>query len=35
MLGLRREANDPAVFVWFEYLYNEMKRREQRGVRNG
>jgi len=30
MLGLRREASDPSVFVWFEYLYNEMKKREQR-----
>jgi cytochrome c oxidase assembly factor CtaG len=28
MLGLRRESNDPKVFEWFEYLYNEMKRRE-------
>jgi hypothetical protein len=29
MLGLRREYNDPHVFEWFEYLYNEMKKREQ------
>jgi hypothetical protein len=30
MLGLRRESNDPKVFEWFEYLYNEMKKREQK-----
>jgi len=35
MLGLRREYNDPHVFEWFEYLYNEMKKREQRGVKSG
>jgi len=35
MLGLRREYNDPHVFEWFEYLYNEMKKREQKGVKNG
>jgi len=39
MLGLRRESNDPKVFEWYEYLYNENKKRgqklQQRGVRNG
>jgi hypothetical protein len=30
ILGLREQFNDPRVFGWFEYLYNEMKKREQR-----
>jgi hypothetical protein len=37
--GMRREYHDPAFFEWFEYLYNEMKKREQKlkhiGVKNG
>jgi hypothetical protein len=33
--GMRKEYHDPGFFEWFEYLYNEMKKREQRGVRNG
>jgi len=31
----RRKDLDPTVYRWFEYLYNEMKKREKRGVRNG
>ena len=26
----RRRANNPRLYEWFEYLYNEMKKREQR-----
>jgi hypothetical protein len=26
--GMRKEYHDPAYFEWFEYLYNEMKKRE-------
>jgi hypothetical protein len=33
--GWRREYNMPKSFGWFEYLYNEIKKREQAGVRNG
>ena len=35
VLGLRQQFNDPRVFGWFEYLYNEVKKKEQRGVKNG
>jgi hypothetical protein len=27
--GLRKEASIPEIFEWFEYLYNETKKREQ------
>ena len=27
--GMRQEYNNPGFFVWFEHLYNEMKKREQ------
>jgi hypothetical protein len=27
--GFRKLFNDPKVFGWFEYLYNEIKKREQ------
>lgn len=30
ILGLRKEFDDPRVFCWFEYLYNEVKKREQK-----
>jgi hypothetical protein len=33
--GVRKEYHDPTVFEWFEYLCNEMKKREQKGVKNG
>ena len=37
--GMRKEYHDPTFFEWFEYLYNEMKKRkqnlQQEGVRNG
>jgi hypothetical protein len=35
----RKQTNEPRTWEWFEYLYNEMKKREQKlrqeGVRNG
>ena len=31
---MRRQIN-PGVGEWFEYLYDEMKKREQAGVKNG
>jgi len=33
--GWRKQYNIPESYQWFEYLYNEMKKREQKGVRNG
>ena len=37
--GMREEYHDPAIFEWFEYLSNELKKRQQklqqRGSRNG
>jgi len=33
--GWRKQYNMPKSFGWFEYLANEMKKREQEGVRNG
>ena len=27
---LRQQFNDPSIYYYFEYLYNEMKKREQR-----
>jgi len=38
-LEARKVRNQPEILEWFEYLYNEMKKREQqlqqRGVENG
>jgi len=31
--GMRREYHNPGFFEWFEYLYNEMKKREQQLAR--
>jgi len=28
--GVRKESNQPEMGKWFEYLYNEMKKREQK-----
>jgi len=28
--GIREQFNDPRFYEWFEYLYNEMQKREQR-----
>ena len=28
--GIRKEEHNPSYYEWFEYLYNEMKRREQK-----
>jgi len=33
--GGRKSYNEPKLGYGFEYLYNEMKRREQRGANNG
>ena len=33
--GARKHFNAPTILEWFEYLYNEMKKREQKGVKNG
>jgi len=33
--GARKQYQMPSLLEWFEYLYNEMKRREQKGVKNG
>ena len=33
--GMRKELNQPEAGIWFEYLANEMKKREQTGVKNG
>jgi len=30
MKDIRKQLNSPKLFEWFEYLYNEMKKREQR-----
>jgi hypothetical protein len=33
---MRRRANNPRLYEWFEYLYNEAKKREQQvGAKNG
>jgi len=29
-LEARKVRNQPEIFEWFEYLYNEMKKREQK-----
>ena len=31
----RKQTNEPRTWEWFEYLYNEMKKREQRDVKHG
>jgi len=33
--GAREQFNQPKSLEWFEYLYNEMQKREQEGARNG
>jgi len=33
--GSRKKLNEPKAGQGFEYLYNEMKKREQRGVKSG
>lgn len=32
---MRKKYHSPRYYEWFEYLHNEMKKREQRGVKNG
>ena len=33
--GMRKEEHDQSIFEWFENLYNEMKKKEQAGVKIG
>jgi len=33
--GDRKRYNWPQMYEWFEYLYNELQKREQRGAKNG
>jgi hypothetical protein len=33
--GVRKHNNAPQIYEWFEYLYNEMQKRGQRGAVNG
>jgi len=35
ILGLRKELNQPEAGKWFEYLYNEIKKREQQPTKIG
>jgi hypothetical protein len=35
LLGYRKQVGDPEIYEWFECLYNEVKKREQKGVKNG
>jgi hypothetical protein len=35
VLGIRELFHNPGVFCWFEYLYNEMQKKEQRSVSHG
>jgi len=35
ILGIREQHHNPSVFWPFEYLYNEVKKREQAGVSHG
>ena len=30
VVGARQQVNDPEIYYYFEYLYNEMKKREQK-----
>ena len=33
--GWRKQYNIPESYSWFEYIYNEMKKRKQAGVKSG
>jgi len=33
--GVRKTFGFPESYAWFEYLYNEVKKKEQRGVKSG
>jgi hypothetical protein len=35
VLGIRELFHNPGVFQWFEYLYDEMKKKEQESVKHG
>jgi hypothetical protein len=35
IIEARKERGQPTIFEWFEYLYGEMQKREQVGVKNG
>jgi hypothetical protein len=30
LIGTRKQYSTPGTYEWFEYLYNEMKKREQK-----
>jgi hypothetical protein len=30
IIEIRKEEDQPTIFEWFEYLYGEMQKREQR-----
>ena len=33
--GMRKQTNVPGYFEWFEYLYNEIKKRQQKLQQKG
>lgn len=33
--GIRKQFNQPEFYCWFEYLYNELKKREQKQAKIG
>jgi hypothetical protein len=35
VIKARQQLNDPTIYYYFEHLYNEMKKREQRRVNSG
>jgi hypothetical protein len=35
ILGIREERHNPSVFSPFEYLYNELQKKEQAGIKSG
>jgi hypothetical protein len=35
VIKARQQLKDPTIYYYFEYLYNELKKREQGGVKNG
>jgi hypothetical protein len=35
IIKARQQLNDPTIYYYFEYLFNEMKKREQKSVKNG
>ncbi len=35
VIKARQQLNDPTIYYYFKYLYNEMKKREQKGAQSG